>query len=440
MTSTQNRALAALRAAFASAANRAVLGTAISMVGTTAVTSILGFAFWTVAARLFLPANVGIAATAISAMTLLANVGMIGLGTMLIAELPRQPGREPALIVSATTTVGIAAFLLGSLAGAAAGLVIAELQMLATSLPMNLLFALGVSVTSMTLVLDQAFLGLLLGSAQVWRNTIFSVAKLAFVPIVGSLVPGADGMTLYALWLAGNVVSLGFVGFVLVRRFSPAQLATLPRLDWIWRERGGAFDHNLLNLSLQLWYYLLPVVATALISASAAAYFYIAVMLANLVSVPPFALTMGIFAVGARTPELVGQRARFTIPLAAALGLGANVFLLVAAQPILSLFGAAYVEGALPSLRILALGVFPLIVKDHFVAICRVEGRVRDAARLMVFSSVAEIVLASLGALVAGLPGLCVGWLVMVTLEAVVTAPVVLRAMTRARAAERAVV
>jgi O-antigen/teichoic acid export membrane protein len=310
---------------------------------------------------------------------------------------------------------------------------------LATSLPTNLLFGLGVAVTAMSLVLDQAFLGLLLGSVQVWRNTIFSVAKLAFVPIAGSLFPESDGMTLYALWLAGNLVSMGYVAVVLARRFSTARLLAIPRLGWIWQARRGAFDHNTLNLALQLWYYLLPLVATAFISSAAAAYFYIAVMLANLVSVPPFALTMGIFAVGARTPELVGQRARFTIPLATALGVATNAFLAVAAEPLLALFGAAYVSGALPSLRLLALGVFPLIIKDHFVAICRVEGRVGDAARVMVLGSLAEIGLATLGALLGGLPGLCLGWLVAVALEAAFTAPTVVRAIARAPAARASV-
>ncbi|MCS6800892.1 MAG: MATE family efflux transporter [Chloroflexota bacterium] len=435
MSSAPRTVVARTRAAFSSTANRAVLRTAFSMVGTTAITSLLGFAFWTVAARSFLPAEVGIAATAVSAMTLLANIGMVGLGTMLIAELPRQPGREPALIASAAVAAGIVAFALGSLAGAAAGVFVADLQMLATSLPLNLLFSLGVAVTAMTLVLDQAFLGLLLGSVQVWRNTIFSLAKLLFVPLAGSLLPGANGMTIYALWLAGNLVSVGYVAAVLVRRFPSARLLAWPSLGWVWRSRSGAFDHNTLNLSLQLWYYLLPLVATALISAEAAAYFYIAIMIANFVSMPPFALTMGIFAVGARTPQLIGQRTRFTIPLAAALGGAANLVLLVAAEPLLTLFGPGYADGALPSLRILALGVFPLIVKDHYVAICRVEGRVREAARVMVIGGAGEIALAALGALLAGLPGVALGWLSAVTLEAIFTAPIVLRAVTQARSA-----
>lgn len=432
--------LATTRAAFAATANRAVLRTAFSMVGTTAVTSLLGFAFWTAAARSFLPAEVGIAATAISAMTLLANLGMFGLGTMVIAELPRQPGREPTVIANATVAAGLVAFVLGSVVGALAGLLVVDLRMLATDLALNLLFGLGVSVTAMSLVLDQAFLGLLLGSVQVWRNTLFSIVKLVLVPIAGALVPDASGMTIYALWAAGNVVSLVFVVVILARRFPTARRFARPQLGWVWQARRGAFDHNTLNLALQLWYYLLPLVATSFISASAAAYFYMAVMLANLVSVPPYALTMGIFAVGARTPDQVGQRARFTIPLAAALGVGANLFLVVAAEPVLALFGAEYVRGALPSLRILALGVFPLILKDHYVAICRVEGRVREASRVMVVGSVGEIALAALGALLAGLPGLCVGWLVAVSLEAVYTAPKVARAVKRsASASPRAV-
>ena len=76
---------------FRTSARRAILVNAGSLVGTTAVTAGLGFVYWLVAARVFPPGVVGLASALISAMSLLGFVGMLGLGSLLMGELPRQP-------------------------------------------------------------------------------------------------------------------------------------------------------------------------------------------------------------------------------------------------------------------------------------------------------------------------------------------------------------
>src|SRR5947209_17903044 len=82
-----------------------ILVNAGSLVGTTAVTSMLGFVYWWLAARQFPPEAVGFASAAISAMMLLGTVCILGLGTLLIRELPRRLGREVSLISAALIVV-----------------------------------------------------------------------------------------------------------------------------------------------------------------------------------------------------------------------------------------------------------------------------------------------------------------------------------------------
>src|SRR5438132_14361150 len=78
--------------------NSIILVNAGSLVGTTAVTSMLGFVYWWLAARQYPPEAVGFASAAISAMTLLGTFAMLGLGTLLLGELPQQLGRGSSLI------------------------------------------------------------------------------------------------------------------------------------------------------------------------------------------------------------------------------------------------------------------------------------------------------------------------------------------------------
>ena len=74
--------------------HRDILKNAISLLATTGLTSGLGFAYWDVAARLFSQRSVGYSDAAISVMTLLSWLGVFGLGTLLMGELPRRSGQR----------------------------------------------------------------------------------------------------------------------------------------------------------------------------------------------------------------------------------------------------------------------------------------------------------------------------------------------------------
>src|SRR5579859_4976456 len=86
--------------------NSVMLTNAGALVGTTAVTSILGFVYWWLAARRFPPAAVGVASASVSAMVLLGGFCVLGLGTLLITELPRQPDHAGSLISTSLVVVG----------------------------------------------------------------------------------------------------------------------------------------------------------------------------------------------------------------------------------------------------------------------------------------------------------------------------------------------
>src|SRR5271165_4358212 len=83
--------------------HRDLIHNAINLFATTGVTAGLGFVYWAIGARLYSERSVGYGSAAISAMTLLGTVGMFGLGTVLIGELPRR--KDAAGLVSAALIV-----------------------------------------------------------------------------------------------------------------------------------------------------------------------------------------------------------------------------------------------------------------------------------------------------------------------------------------------
>src|SRR6266700_2740245 len=121
-------------------------------------------------------------------------------------------------------------------------------------------------------------------------------------------------------------------------------------------------------------------------------------MLAGLSSLLPSVLATVLFATNARQPEMLAQKARMTLGISFITCLAMSVFLWLGSGPILAFFGHNYAIEASWSLRILALGSLPRIIKDHYVAICRIRNNVRSAVAPMIIGSIMELVLAALGA------------------------------------------
>jgi hypothetical protein len=69
---------------------RSLLGTVVSLIAATGVTSVLGVAFWWLAAHRVSLGAAGNGSAAVSAMTLVATFGMAGLNTTLIPHLARR--------------------------------------------------------------------------------------------------------------------------------------------------------------------------------------------------------------------------------------------------------------------------------------------------------------------------------------------------------------
>jgi len=407
-------------------ANLSLLTSASSLIGTTAVTSILGFAYWWLAARQFPAQAVGLASASISAMLLLGTLGALGFGTLLIRELPRRRDQAFPFVLAALTVTATAGAVLGGAFACIVPLLSVEFAPLSASPLAVILFAVGVGLTSATIVLDQALLGILRGGKQFWRNALFSATKLLALAAIGFWSADRQALAIYATWILGNALSLAWVavGTLSARR---NWRAYLPRVRVLWSFRRSALGHHLLNLALQGTSFATPLIVTAIVSATANAYFYAAWTMAGFVYAGPMALAVSLYAVGSNAPEAIAQRMRFTFGLALLGGIAANVIVFFATDPLLRLFGANYAANAGTALRILGLGVFPVIIKDNYVTLRRIEGRVRGAAGLVAIGGLLELGCAAIGALIGGLTGVALGLVIGLCLEALLMLPTVYR-------------
>jgi hypothetical protein len=356
---------------------------------------------------------------------LLGGICVLGLGTLLITELPRQPGQEVSLISTALLVVAAAGAVIGILFALIAPLVSVDFSPLRASPVDVLAFAAGVSLTAVTLVLDQACIGLLRGGLQLWRNTLFASAKLAVLFMVSFWARHAVGTTIYATWTLGNALSLGVFVLYIASKKSRLQRSFWPQWVLLRKLGGAAIQHHLLNLTLQAPTLVLPLLVTAFLSARMNAWFYVSWMIASFVFVVPTALTTVLHATNSAQQSTLSHKARMTIGLSFVTSLLVDCVLIFDTGQVLDLFGRSYADQASWSLRILVLAAFPLIIKNHYISICRIQDRIVRAMVGMAPGGLLELAGAIIGARLGGLTGLSAGWIIAIYIEALFMCPAV---------------
>lgn len=426
MTARQRIAGLGTRARAAFRANRSLLDNAASMVATAVVTSLLGAAFWWVATHYFSKDSVGLASAAISAMTLLGFMGTVGLGTLLMGELPRlEKGHRSVINAALLTTASIGATL-GLAFVLIAPLASSNFDPLSQTWVSAAVFALGVGLTGLAFVLDQALIGLLRGGLQLSRNVVFSVVKLALLIPVAALVAEAGPGWLYGTWTAGVAISL----VVLVRFYRRREADSLgPNFSLLKDMRVHAATHHAVNVALRTPELVLPIVVVTFLSASANASFYIACMIAGFMFFVPLSLSTVLYAVGSGESKRLADRFRLTVYLSLGFGVISNLALLVLAAPLLEIFGSSYADEATGTLHVLALDIFPSTIITHYVALRRIERRLATALPLIWGAALLQVGGGVVGALAGGLVGVAIGWVTGATIAAILMGPEVLRAL-----------
>jgi O-antigen/teichoic acid export membrane protein len=391
-----------------------VLRSAAALYGSTAVTAGLGFAFWAVAARLTSASDVGAAAAAISTMQLLGSFCTLGLGSLLISELARRP-QSATRMVSASLLVSATVGMLVSLVVAAfLGGVLGVGGPLFTTWYGVLLFAAGCAAHAATSVLDLALVGAHLSGRQLLRNAVFAVAKLALLP-VGAALAGLSTGVIYLAWLAGSVIS---VVAVLLRSRQPGRWLRTPAPPTVLRGLvGQAAGHHIINVSAHAPSLILPMAVATVLHPAQNAGFFMALQIAGFAWAVSVHLSTALFAVSAndhtrlRRELLVALRVSLAVTAAGVLGS------LLLGRWVLGILGPVYAEAA-PAMTLLFAAALPSAVKALFIAVCRVQGRLRLAATGTVAGSACEV-LAGLAGLPFGVTGVATGFLVATVLQAV---------------------
>jgi O-antigen/teichoic acid export membrane protein len=390
-----------------------VFASALALILSKVSTMGIGFVFWLLAARLFAPTEVGLAAGAVSAMMLCTQLALVGIGSSVIVLFPRHERDPTRLLDTAFTIVVGASLLAGCLFLLVASSAFDELGVVASEPRFALAFLALCVLGTAGILFDQVSTALRRGDQALARALLFGLATVAVLGVVSLASSSASSRMIFSTWLGGGVAACG-VGLFQLRR----QLGTYryrPRVEPALARRllRIGLPNHALTLTERAPGLILPIVVTELLSPAANAAWYAAWMMAWVLYIIPIQVGMTQFAEAARAPAELRRLVRQGIRTSLLLGAVGAVVAALSAHLLLSLLGRHYSADATTPLRILVVAVLPLaFVQGYFVA-CRSTRRLGEAVAAGAASAAASLGCAAAAGAAYGLTGMATAWVVV---------------------------
>ena len=404
-----------------------LLRSSLNIILNAGVQSAFGFAFWVLAGRLFLPKTVGYASSLISASTLLAFFGLLGLNITFLRFLPVSQQRDRLI------TAGL--LLVGGFAGVLA----------LGYLVLTPVIAPAISFVARNPMLAVGFIVLTIGGglSSITDSVFISAGKASFNIITDGLVGGivkialiigvAGGST-YELFFASSAgfAAAGFSSIVLmmiVLRWRPKFGQFRELLKPVLQFTGVNYVAGVLSLLPSL---IVPIIVLDRLGGIDAGYYYVAYQLANLIYTAAFSVEQAFLVEGASAGIITRAALMRSLRVLLALCVPAFVVVLLFGHYMLLAFGAPYGEHATAVLIPLTTAVLPIALNNWSLTILRLSNKLQA----VVWSNVVYVVvITGLAWILAGhgLAIVSLSWPIGTSASALVAGTAAYRAIRRQR-------
>lgn len=248
-----------------------VLRNAVSLMMTTGLTSVLGFAFWLIAARLYTAEVVGASSAYISLATLVATIASLNLGAVLTRLVPKSGVKTRWFVLRSYAITTVLTVLLG-LAVVASN--IGE-PYLGSTLTERLPFVFAAVMLLLFVLQDAVLTGLSKGPAVLIENALFAVVKLLALVALAASFPTSG---IVVSWIAPALMAVVAVNVYLFAVVIPRHEAeasgegVLPRRRRLASFVSAEYMRALLTTGTSS---VLPLLVTAAVGPVQTAYFWI---------------------------------------------------------------------------------------------------------------------------------------------------------------------
>jgi O-antigen/teichoic acid export membrane protein len=363
----------------------------LSLLVNTGLTGVLGFAYWIIAARLFSTYAVGVAGALVAATTLFSGIGQLNLSGMLMRFLPKAAGKSRRLVLITYIFSAAVSVLLAAICLIGIKIFASPNSPLRLDVLQSTLLVLAVAATAIFTIQDSVLVGL---RRAIWvpvENGAFGIAKICLLFVFASI---GTAFALFSAWMIPLTLTIPVISAVLFYRFLPrssrprsaAHLGREVRSRIIRFAIGDAAG----GLFTQAWTYLLPILITALLGASANALFFTSFLFSSTIDQVAANYGSPLTVEGAHAPEEVAALIRLTLRRIFSIIFPTVVALIIISPWLLRAFGNKYVAAA-PLLDTLLLACLPKAISSVYYSYCRIQRSTHKSAMMQAYVCIATL-------------------------------------------------
>lgn len=363
------RAIAALRDPL----YRSSYALLVNSVGTTVV----GVAYWAIAAHFYSQQALGRSAALISALMFLSILAQLNLPNALPRFIPKA-GRSAGKFIACCYGISSCAGLIGGLAFVTIlPRLSSQWQFVRDSLPLAVVFVVGAVVWQIFTLQDIALLSIRRPVLVPVENFVYGAAKLLMLVGVFSLLPSTG---IFFSWVVSLAVTVPAVNWLIFRRYLRDNDSVVVPGGLRAREvvRFVSVDY-IGSVLAQAYGSLLPLLVLSTLGAAANSSFYIAWTITAGLGLVASNFGLSLLIEGAAAPHRLADLTRGVLVRCLAITSLGAILLILAAHPILEIYGSRYATHAASLLGLLAVGTIPSCLVAVAISLDRIAGHVGRA-------------------------------------------------------------
>lgn len=338
----------------------------------TGVMAFFGFFFWIINARLFKPEQVGIATTLISVVTLISSFSLLGLNNGLIRYLPTSE-RKNKKINTVLTLVTLTSILISIIYLIFLETFSPKLLFVRENIIFSLLFISFIIFSSLNMTTESVFIAYRSSKYVLIKNAIFSIIKLIFPIFLITL--GAYGIFM-SIGIATAIAFLLSLLFLVLRfNYSINPIIDKNVIKRMTKFSVGNYIAGFVGI---LPVTILPLLIINSMGAKFSAYFYIDMMIANLLYTIPSAVSQSLFAEGSYSEPELREHLKKSAWIISLVLIPAIIVTIFFGKYILLVFGKQYSGEGFMLLQLLAVSSIFISVNSIFGSILRIKHRIKE--------------------------------------------------------------
>lgn len=387
------------------------------LMANTVVVSILGFVFWTVAARYYSPQDIGLSSALISSTGLVMSISNLGLGAGLIRFLPSS-SKPNNLINSSFILTSFASVIIGAIFLLVLKLWSPKLIFILKNYRYMLFFLLLSIFMMITSIQDNVFIAYRSAKFTFIKNTIIATIKIILLLFLLNL--GAFGIF--------SATGIGIIFAVLIG-MSLLLPKVLPDYKFYYVLEKDAlrnimkfsFENYVAGLLGGLHTMILPLMILNILGAEANAYYYIASSVAGILFIIPGAISTSLFAEGSINLTNLSHNVKRSLQLSLILLSLGIIIVFFFGDKILLLFGKTYSQSSFEMLKLFSISAIPIAINSIIFTVLRINFKMKTIIKLSALNSIGILVLAYFLSQKLQLTGIGIAWIIMQSLVAGIT-------------------